>query len=147
MWLDVIIFFFSSRRRHTRCALVTGVQTCALPISIGTCQLSWVLRCPRGIPLSDVMKREQTLIPVAMDQEEVALRFQKYALISAAVVDGNGRLVAMITVDDIVHIIQEEAGEAILRLSCAGEGDINQPILLPVRTRISWLCVTRRSAE
>src|SRR3546814_3714473 len=74
---------------------------------IGTCQLSWVLRCPRGIPLSDVMKREQTLIPVDMDQEEVALRFQKYALISAAVVDGNGRLVGMITVDDIVHIIQD----------------------------------------
>ena len=59
------------------------------------------------------MKREQTLIPVDMDQEEVALRFQKYALISAAVVDDGGRLVGMITVDDIVHIIQEEAGEDI----------------------------------
>src|SRR3546814_5650193 len=59
---------------------------------IVTCQLSWVLRCPRGIPLSDVMKREQTLIPVDMDQEEVALRLQQYALSSDAVVDGNGRL-------------------------------------------------------
>ena len=39
-------------------------------------------------PVADVMAREQTLIPVDMDQEEVALRFQKYALISAAVVDG-----------------------------------------------------------
>src|SRR3546814_20328964 len=38
---------------------------------IGTCQLSWVLRCPRGIPLSDVTKREQTLIPVDMDEWEV----------------------------------------------------------------------------
>ena len=46
---------------------------------------------PRDIPLADVMKREQTLIPVDMDQEEVALRFQKYALISAAVVDASGR--------------------------------------------------------
>ena len=54
---------------------------------IGFCQLSWILTCPRGIPVSDIMKREQTLIPVDMDQEEVALRFQKYALISAAVVD------------------------------------------------------------
>jgi magnesium transporter len=42
---------------------------------------------PAHIPLTDVMKRDQTLIPVDMDQEEVALRFQKYALISAAVVD------------------------------------------------------------
>ena len=66
------------------------------------------------------MKREQTLIPVDMDQEEVALRFQKYALISAAVVDEAGRLVGMITVDDIVHIIQEEAGEDALLLSGAG---------------------------
>ena len=74
------------------------------------------------------MKREQTLIPVDMDQEEVALRFQKYALISAAVVDQAGRLVGMITVDDIVHIIQEEASEDVLLLSGAGEGDINEPV-------------------
>ena len=50
---------------------------------VGTCQLSWILRTPRQIALVDVMKRDQTLIPVTMDQEEVALRFQKYALISA----------------------------------------------------------------
>lgn len=106
---------------------------------IGTCQLSWILRCPRGIALSDVMKREQTLIPVDMDQEEVALRFQKYALISAAVVDGSGRLVGMITVDDVVHIIQEEAGEDILRLSGAGEGDINEPIIDSYKSRVRWL--------
>ena len=89
---------------------------------IGTCQLSWILRTPRTIAIADVMKREQTLIPVDMDQEEVALRFQKYALISAAVVDPGGRLVGQITVDDIVHIIQEEAGEDVLLLSGAGEG-------------------------
>jgi magnesium transporter len=113
---------------------------------IGTCQLSWVLTCPRSVPMSDVMKREQTLIPVDMDQEEVALRFQKYALISAAVVDHDGRLVGMITVDDIVHIISEEAGEDILRLSGAGDGDINQPILETVRTRLSWLVVNLGTA-
>ena len=49
------------------------------------------------------LQREQTLIPVDMDQEEVALRFQKYALISAAVVDEDGRLVGMITVDDVAN--------------------------------------------
>jgi magnesium transporter len=85
------------------------------------------------------MIREQTLIPVDMDQEEVALRFQKYALISAAVVDGNGRLVGMITVDDVVHIIQEEAGEDVLLLSGAGEGDINEPVRDSYRARVRWL--------
>nr|WP_277998421.1 magnesium transporter [Sphingomonas liriopis] len=108
---------------------------------VGTCQLSWILRTPGNIAIADVMKREQTLIPVDMDQEEVALRFQKYALISAAVVDSANRLVGMITVDDIVHIIQQEAGEDVLRLSGAGEGDINEPIRFTVRTRIAWLVV------
>ena len=89
---------------------------------------------------------EQTLIPVDLDQEEVALKFQKYALISAAVVDGSGRLVGMITVDDVVHIVQEEAGEDILLLSGAGEGDINQPIILTVRTRLTWLVVNLGTA-
>jgi len=106
---------------------------------IGTCKLSWILRTPGNIAVGDVMMREQTLIPVDMDQEEVALRFQKYALISAAVVDGDGRLVGMITVDDIVHIIQEEAGEDILKLSGAGDGDINEPVLDSYRGRIRWL--------
>ncbi len=106
---------------------------------VGTCQLSWVMRTPRKIPLIDVMKRDQTLIPVTMDQEEVALRFQKYALISAAVVDEDGRLVGQITVDDIVHIIQEEAGEDVLLLSGAGEGDINEPIRDAYVSRVRWL--------
>lgn len=113
---------------------------------VGTCQLSWILRAPRSVALADVMKRDQTLIPVTMDQEEVALRFQKYALISAAVVDESGRLVGQVTVDDIVHIIQEEASEDILRLSGAGDGDINEPILLTVRTRLTWLIVNLGTA-
>jgi magnesium transporter len=113
---------------------------------IGTCALSWILRTPRSIMLADVMKRDQTLIPVMMDQEEVALRFQKYALISAAVVDQSGRLVGQITVDDVVHIIQEEAGEDTLLLSGAGDGDINEPIMLTVRTRLTWLVVNLGTA-
>lgn len=113
---------------------------------IGTCKLSWVMRTPRKILISDVMQREQTLIPVDMDQEEVALRFQKYALISAAVVDPAGRLVGMITVDDVVHIIQEEAGEDILKLSGAGDGDINEPIIETVKVRLSWLVVNLGTA-
>ncbi len=106
---------------------------------VGTCQLSWIMRTPRSVAMADVMKREQTLIPVDMDQEEVALRFQKYALISAAVTDANGRLVGMVTVDDIVHIISQEAGEDILRLSGAGEGDINEPVFESYKTRVRWL--------
>ena len=106
---------------------------------VGTCALSWILRTPRGVGIGDVMAREQTLIPVDLDQEEVALRFQKYALISAAVVDASGRLVGMITVDDVVHIIQEEAGEDALNLAGAGEGDINEPVVESYKSRVRWL--------
>ncbi|HMO69068.1 MAG TPA: magnesium transporter, partial [Novosphingobium sp.] len=114
---------------------------------VGTCALSWILRSPRQIALADVMKRDQTLIPVSMDQEEVALRFQKYALISAAVVDEAGRLVGQITVDDVVHIIQEEAGEDVLLLSGAGEGDIHEPIRDAYSSRVRWLIANLLTAS
>jgi magnesium transporter len=55
------------------------------------------------------------------------------------VVDASGRLVGMITVDDIVHIIQAEASEDVLLLSGAGEGDINEPVLDSYKARVRWL--------
>ncbi|MGQ0588614.1 MAG: magnesium transporter, partial [Sphingosinicella sp.] len=114
---------------------------------VGTCLLSWILRTPRRIAIADAMQREQTLIPVDMDQEEVALRFQKYALVSAAVVDAGGRLVGMITADDIVHIVQEEASEDALLLSGAGvEGDINEPVGESYRIRVRWLAANLGTA-
>ena len=107
---------------------------------VGTCKLSTILRKPRTTLVGDLMAKEQTLIPVDMDQEDVALRFQKYALVSAAVVDDDGRLVGMITVDDIIHIIQEEASEDVLLLSGAGdEGDINEPVTESYKARVRWL--------
>jgi magnesium transporter len=114
---------------------------------VGTCKLSSILRSPRTAPVRDIMLEEQTLIPVDMDQEEVALRFQKYALISAAVTDSSGRLVGMITVDDVVHIIQEEASEDVLLLSGAGEeGDINEPVGESYRSRVRWLIANLMTA-
>jgi magnesium transporter len=106
---------------------------------VGTCKLSMILRSPRATSVMDIMQHEQTLIPVDMDQEDVALRFQKYALVSAAVVDSAGRLVGMVTVDDIVHIIQEEASEDALLLSGVDEGDINEPVGESYRSRVRWL--------
>ncbi len=106
---------------------------------VGTMMLSKLLRSARATTVREVMQEEQTLIPVDMDQEEVALRFQKYALISAAVVDEHGRLVGMITADDVVHVVQEEADEDILRLSGAGEGNINEPLRDSYSSRVRWL--------
>ncbi|HWC56807.1 MAG TPA: magnesium transporter [Sphingomicrobium sp.] len=113
---------------------------------VGTCKLSTILRTPRNTQVTEIMASEQTLIPVDMDQEDVALRFQKYALVSAAVTDDSGRLVGMITVDDVVHIIQEEAGEDVLLLSGAGGEDINEPVRLTVRRRLFWLVINLGTA-
>lgn len=113
---------------------------------VGTMKLSWVLRAPRVLAVADVMAREQTLIPVDLDREEVAFKFQKYGLISAAVVDRDGRLVGMVTVDDMVHVISEEAQEDLLALAGAGEGDINQPAWATARSRIVWLAVNALTA-
>jgi magnesium transporter len=114
---------------------------------VGTCQLSWILRAPRHEPLTAVMKRDQTLIPVTMDQEEVGNMFQKYALISAAVVDASGRLVGQMTADDVVHIVSEEAGEDVLLLSGAGDGDINEPIRDAYSARVRWLIANLATAS
>ena len=142
---DVIDFLRAGEELTTDFWEVFVVDPAHRPV--GTCLLSWILRTPRRIAVADTMQREQTLIPVDMDQEEVALRFQKYALISAAVVDQGGRLVGMITVDDVVHIIQEEASEDTLLLSGAGtEGDINEPIGSTVRRRLTWLIVNLGTA-
>ena len=65
--------------------------------------------------------------------------FQKYALISAAVVDEDERLVGQMTVDDVVHIIAEEAGEDALLMSGAGDGDINEPLRDAYSSRVRWL--------
>jgi len=134
---DLIDFLRDSRDLPTEFYEVFIVDPRHHPV--GTCALSWVMRTPRNIALSDVMKRDQTLIPVNMDQEEAALRFMKYALISAAVVDESGRLVGQITADDVAHVIQEEADEDVMLLSGAGEGDINEPIRESYIARVRWL--------
>jgi magnesium transporter len=142
---QVIDYLRSTRELPNDFWEVFVVNTAHHPV--GTCKLSLILRTRRDRPVSEIMQREQSLIPVDMDQEDVALRFQKYALVSAAVVDEAGRLVGMITVDDVVHIIQEEAGEDVLLLAGVGdEGDINEPVPLTVRRRLFWLVINLGTA-
>lgn len=107
----------------------------------GTVPLSRLMRTKRPVKISDIMETEQTLIPVGMDQEEVALQFSKYDLISAAVVDEAGRLVGVITVDDIVEVISEEAAEDIRLLAGVGEEAISDTVLQTSRSRVPWLLV------
>src|SRR5690606_28171216 len=108
--------------------------------------LSRVLRTRRPVKLTDIMNDEVRTIPVAMDQEEVAHLFRRYGLVSAPVVDGAGRLVGVVTVDDVVHVIDEEAEEDLLKLAGVQETDLYRAVLDTVKSRSSWLVVNLAAA-
>lgn len=108
---------------------------------IGSVPLSRILRGHRSTKIRDVMVADPHVVRVHDDQEEVARQFAKYHLISSAVINEHGRLVGVITVDDIVDVIEEEAGEDILALAGVREGDVNESISLVARGRLIWLLV------
>ena len=66
------------------------------------------------------MEEEQTVFHVTDEEDDIAFKFEQYNLVSAAVVDADKRLVGMLTVDDVVDVIQEEAEEDILHLGGVG---------------------------
>ncbi|RMF12612.1 MAG: magnesium transporter [Alphaproteobacteria bacterium] len=113
---------------------------------IGVVPLSRLMRAKRHVLIRDIMEEEQRLIPVDMDQEEVAFIFKQYNLTSAAVVDAQGRMVGVITIDDVVDVIQEEADEDILRLAGVQDGDLNESLTSVTRTRFIWLLVNLGTA-
>lgn len=113
---------------------------------IGTISLNRAMRSKRNVQVRDIMDTEQKLIPVDMDQEEVAYLFQQYRLASAAVVNEDGALIGVITVDDIVDVISEEAEEDILRLGGVSEDDLFGSVMTTTRARFLWLFVNLLTA-
>lgn len=108
---------------------------------IGTIPLARLLRASRPTNVTDVMEREFHRIAVATDQEEVANLFRRYGLVSAPVVSEAGRLIGVITVDDVVAIISEEAEEDILRLGGVGDTGVFRPVSEIAYARIRWLAI------
>src|SRR5690606_20269476 len=78
---------------------------------LGIVDLDRILRTKRQVRIGSSMRATSHRIPPAMDQEEDAQLFEPYDLLSAAVADDNGRLVGVLTIDDVVGVIQEEAEE------------------------------------
>jgi magnesium transporter len=112
---------------------------------VGAVPVSRLLRTKRDMELQAIME-PVTEIGVDLDQEEVAYIFEKYHLISAPVVDADGRLVGQITVDDIVNIIQEENREDILALGGVSDVGRDAGISGVVRSRLPWLVVNLGTA-
>ena len=109
---------------------------------IGTIPLSRVLRAPRDVALTEIMRSDFRIVPADMDQEEVAFLFRQRDLISAPVIDANGRLLGVITVDDIVDVIHEEHEKDILGLAGVGaEDNLFRAIMDTTRSRFFWLLI------
>ena len=106
---------------------------------IGTVPSSKVLRTPRDAKMISITNETQFLIPVDMDREEVGRMFENYNLNSACVVDKNNKLVGMITNDDILTVLAEEAEEDALRLAGVGDEEITDGIVTKTKRRFNWL--------
>ena len=114
--------------------------------TIGTVPSSKVLRTARETKMDLIMREMQVLIPVNMDQEEVGHTFENYNLTSAGVVDKNNKLVGMITSDDILTVVKEEAEEEVLRLAGVGDEEITDSILRKTKRRFNWLLLNLLTA-
>lgn len=108
---------------------------------VGAIHLSHLLRAKRPVKVSEIMQTELKLIPVAMDQEDVAFLFRQRDLVSAPVVDEAQRLVGAITIDDVVDVIHEEHEEDMLALAGVGEDDLYDAAIDTTKARFRWLLV------
>ena len=106
---------------------------------IGTVPSSKVLRTARDSKMISIMSEAQLSIPVDMDKEDVGHLFENYNLNSACVVDKNNKLVGMITSDDILTVLKEEAEEDALRLAGVGDEVITDGVLKKTKRRFNWL--------
>lgn len=108
---------------------------------LGTMPLDRILRVQRGTRVNDIMNTQIRQIDATLDQEEAARIFERYDQVEVAVVDESRRLVGILTIDDIVDVIHEEANEDIHRLGGVGDEDISDSVWDAVRSRVTWLAV------
>lgn len=108
---------------------------------LGAVDLDQILRTKRAVKIEDVMHETRHAIPATMDQEEAAREFEQYDLLSAAVVDENERLVGVLTIDDVVDVIQQEAEEDLLRMGGVGDEELSDTVFATSRSRVPWLLV------
>ncbi|CCV07613.1 Magnesium transporter [Mesorhizobium metallidurans STM 2683] len=113
---------------------------------LGAIDLDQILRAKRSVKVEEVMHETRHAIPATMDQEEAAREFEQYDLLSAAVVDENERLVGVLTIDDVVDVIQQEAEEDLLRMGGVGDEELSDTVAATSRSRVPWLLVNLGTA-
>ena len=116
---------------------------------VGTVALRYLLISPPDAVIGEMMHENVIFINTMMDQEEVARQFQKYDFTAMPVVDNENRLVGIITVDDIVDILQEEATEDIEKMAAIVPSDkpyMKTGVFETWKKRIPWLLLLMISA-
>lgn len=114
---------------------------------LGSVELSRLLRTKRAVPVEHIMDPGRQTVVATQDQEDVARLFQRYDLVSAPVVDENNRLVGVVTVDDVVEVIQDEAEEDMKQLGgVGGTESLADSVFQTARSRVPWLVVNLGTA-
>ncbi|MDG1413599.1 MAG: magnesium transporter, partial [Alphaproteobacteria bacterium] len=113
---------------------------------VGEIRLDRLLCSARPRRISEIMETDLRSIPVLMDQEEIALLFRRYGMVTTGVIDEEGRLVGIITLDDIIDVIDEEAEEDLMALAGVSDGSIRTSIIETLRARSAWLMLNLMTA-
>lgn len=114
---------------------------------LGAVPLDRLLRTKRPVPIAELMEKERRRVLATDDQEEVARLFERYDLVAAPVVDADGRLVGVITIDDVVDVIEEEVAEDLKALGgVTRDEELSDTVLVTSRSRLPWLIVNMGTA-
>ncbi len=112
----------------------------------GEIPLNRIIRSKRSIKIKDLSLDETHPIPAETDQEQVAQLFRRNNIVSAPVVDDAGRLIGVITIDDVIDVIDEEAQEDIMRMAGVNQGDLYRAVISTAGTRFRWLFINLLTA-
>jgi magnesium transporter len=113
---------------------------------VGNVTLGKLMRSKRATMMKDILEETFQVIPAMQAEGDVAYAFNQYHLISAPVVDDEGRLIGVITIDDAMTVLDEEHEEDILRLAGVGEGSLSDRVIETTKQRLPWLAVNLLTA-
>lgn len=113
---------------------------------VGNVTLGRLMRSRRDTMLRNILEETFHVIPAMQDEADVAYAFNQYHLISAPVVDEEGRLIGVITIDDAMAVLDEEHEEDILRLAGVGESSLSDRVIETTKQRLPWLAVNLLTA-
>lgn len=136
---DVIDFMRSSDDLPEQFYDIIVVDPAMRPI--GEVRLGKLMAHPRSVKLEHLMEKKLRTIPVDQSQEDVAYAFNQYHMIQAPVVNADGRLVGIITIDDAMDVLEDEAEEDMRLLAGVGDEEISDTTWEITRQRFPWLLI------